>query len=96
MVENQLRFKRESRRDSERLGGGWELCGQGWEQWEGWELWEGWEGWEWWDSPRLIYSAIADNPEGGQAGKGVRAARAEMGAVRGMGAVAEKLGGTRG
>ena len=23
-----------------------------------------------WDSPRLTYSAIADNPEGGQAGKG--------------------------
>ena len=49
-----------------------------------------------WNSPRLTYLAIADNPEGGQAGKGVRAARAEMGAVRGMGAVAEKLGGTRG
>lgn len=27
-------------------------------------------------SPRLTYSAIADNPEGGLAGKGVRAARA--------------------
>ena len=23
----------------------------------------------WWDSPRLTYSAIADNPEGGQSGK---------------------------
>ena len=31
---------------------------------------------EGWDNPRLTYSAIADNPEGGLAGKGVRAARA--------------------
>jgi len=29
----------------------------------------GWELWERWGSPRLTYSAIADNPEGGQAGK---------------------------
>ena len=26
-------------------------------------------GWERWDGPRLTYSAIADNPEGGQAAK---------------------------
>jgi len=37
----------------------------GWE----WERWELWEWWERWDSSRLTYSAIADNPEGGLAGK---------------------------
>jgi len=30
---------------------------------------QGWERWEGWDNPRLTYSAIADNPEGGLAGK---------------------------
>ena len=42
------------------------------------ERWEQWEGWEQWDSPRLIYSAIADNPEGGLAGKW----RLRMGGLR--------------
>ena len=71
------------------------------------ERWEQWEGWEQWDSPRLIYSAIADNPEGeerrnsprtpegGLAGKGVRAARARMGAVGGTRRNSEGLGETR-
>ena len=99
MIENEEGFLRESRRDWEKLGGegavrvvggmGCEPHGQGWELWEGWERWEGW------DNPRLTYSAIAYNPEGeergnsprppegGLAGKGVRAARAGMGVVGG-------------
>ncbi|ATA70279.1 hypothetical protein CGC57_04840 [Capnocytophaga sputigena] len=32
-----------------------------------------------WDSPRLTYSAIADNPEGGQAGKGDSCGSGESG-----------------
>ena len=40
MVENQLRFTRESRRDSEKLGGTWRE--EWWERWERWERWEGW------------------------------------------------------
>ena len=40
--------------------------------------WEQWEGWEQWDSPRLTYLAIADNPEGGLAGKW----RLRMGGLR--------------
>lgn len=35
-------------------------------------------GWEQWDSPRLTYLAIADNPEGGLAGKW----RLRMGGLR--------------
>ncbi len=46
---------------------------------------------QWWDSPRLTYSAIADNPEGGQAGKGavvgVMGGVGVVGAVRVVGAV---------
>ncbi len=82
MVENQLRFTRESRRDWEKLRGvraararmgGVGVVGMvGCEPHEQrWELWEGWERWERWDSSRLTYSAIADNPEGGLAGKGM-------------------------
>ena len=71
----------ESRRDG-RISEGVRVVREG-----GWERWERWEGW---DNPRLTYSAIAYNPEGeerwnsprppegGLAGKGVRAARAEM------------------
>ena len=89
MVENEEGFLRESRRDWEKLGGGgeqWEGW-ERWEQWEGWERWEQWERWEgWgasrtgrvWNSPRLTYSAIADNPEGGLAGKW----RLRMGGLR--------------
>ena len=59
----------ETRRNSEgvrtaRARMGCEPHGQGWERWERWEQWEGW------DNPRLTYSAIADNPKGGLAGKG--------------------------
>ena len=48
-------------RDGSDGSGGW----VGWER----ERWELWEWWERWDSSRLTYSAIADNPEGGLAGK---------------------------
>ena len=68
MVENQLRFKRESRRDG-RNSEGCEPHEQRWELWERWERW---------DSSRLTYSAIADNPEGGLAGKG----RLKVGGLR--------------
>ena len=51
----------ETRRNSE----GCKPHGQGWELWEGWERWGG----SGENSPRLTYSAIADNPEGGLAGK---------------------------
>ena len=68
MVENEEGFLRESRRDWEKLGGmgaaraemgavGCEPHGQNGQRWE--QL----------DSLRLTYSAIADNPEGGLAGK---------------------------
>ena len=46
------------------------------ERWVGWVGWVGWEQWERWDNPRLTYLAIADNPEGGLAGKGMWVVRA--------------------
>ena len=85
MVENQLRFTRESRRDWEKLrgvravrvvGGRGAVGGVGCEPHE--QRWELWERWERWDSSRLTYSAIADNPEGGLAGKG----RLKVGGLR--------------
>jgi len=63
-------MKRIFKRISEGLG----ETRRGWEGWEGWELWEWWGASRTgrvWNSPRLTYSAIADNPEGGQAGKGM-------------------------
>ena len=64
----------ETRRDWERWEGLGEVGGMGCEpHGQGWELWEGWERWggSGENSPRLTYSAIADNPEGGLAGKGM-------------------------
>ena len=60
MIENQLRFKRESRRDSERLGETRRNLEGGMVGAVG--MVDGWGG-SGENSPRLTYSAIADNPE---------------------------------